>query len=81
MGTYHAVLLIPWGVGKGAGGGRCSAVLLVCAGPISCQEKRGGARSCGCGLLREGLPMPCEARLAEPVQYVGPCGLFPALQV
>lgn len=40
--TYHAVLLIPRGVGKGAGGGGRPAVLFVCAGPIGCQEKRTG---------------------------------------
>ena len=34
MQTYHAVLLIPRGVGQGAGGRGRPAVLFVCAGPI-----------------------------------------------
>lgn len=37
--THHAVLLVPRGVGQGAGGGGRPAVLFVRAGPIGCKEK------------------------------------------
>lgn len=37
--THHAVLLVPRGVGQGAGGGGRPAVLFVCAGPIGYKEK------------------------------------------
>ena len=74
--TYHAVLLVPRGVGQGAGGRGCPAVLLVCAGPIGCKEKgprwavQGGrtARAgCGrpCSWARRGLPRTAPALSPE----------------
>lgn len=77
--TYHAVLLVPRGVGQGARGRGRPAVLFVCAGPIGCKEKgprwavRGGRTTrAGCGRFctwaRRGPP-----RTALALSLEAPC--------
>lgn len=77
--TYHAVLLVPRGVGQGARGRGRPAVLFVCAGPIGCKEKgprwavRGGRTTrAGCGRFctwaRQGPP-----RTALALSLEAPC--------